>query len=271
MAFSPPVIKAGGVSRLSYDLRNVTVFGQATSVPLSDTLPPGVVVADPPDAQTTCTRGRLTAAAGSDTITFTGGVFNARASCTISVDVTSTVPGSYRNETESVTSSLGVSTAAEATLTVDPAEAPGFAKAFSPARVAPGGISRMTFAIDNAANAIAVGSLAFTDAFPDGLVVADPPNAETGCGGTFAPAASATSLAFTGGSVAAGARLHDRRGRTGAAGRRAGEPVGRARLRSARHHAGRRRDPDGERDPAVGLYGVRAAGNCAGRCLKADL
>ena len=205
MAFSPPVIRAGGVSRLSYDLRNVTVFEQATSVSLSDTLPPGVVVADPPDAQTTCTGGTLTAAAGSDTITFTGGVFDANAACTISIDMTSTVPGSYRNETESVTSSLGASTPAEATLTVDPAEAPGFARVFAPDSVRQGGETQIVFTVDNTANLIDLGELAFTDAFPDGLVVADAPNAENSCGGTFSPVAGATTLAFADGVLAAGA------------------------------------------------------------------
>ncbi len=161
-------------------------------------------MADPPDAQTTCTGGRLTAAAGAEAIAYSDGALAAGASCTIAVDVTSALAGLYPNETQSVTSSLGTSTAAEATLRVDAAGAPGFAKAFSPARVAQGEISRLTFTIDNAANLIEVGSLAFTDAFPDGLVAADPPNAETGCGGTFAPAASASSLAFSGGSVAFG-------------------------------------------------------------------
>ncbi len=203
MAFSPRAIDQGGVSTLTYTLRNGAAIG-ATSVSLSDRLPAAVAVAAPPDAQTTCTGGRLTAAAGTREIAYSEGALAAGASCTIAVDVTSALAGLYPNETESVTSSLGTSTAAEATLTVDPAEAPGFAKAFSPARVDPGGISRLTFTIDNAANPIAVGSLAFTDAFPDGLVAADPPNAETACGGTFAPAASAASLAFSGGSVAAG-------------------------------------------------------------------
>ena len=69
----------------------------------------------------------------------------------------------------------------------------------------PGGVSTLTFTIDNTANILEVGSLAFDDSFPNGLVVADSPNVSTTCGGTFAPAAGATSLAFADGSVAAGA------------------------------------------------------------------
>ena len=203
MMFDLATIRQGGVSTLTYELDNGAAIA-ATSVALSDTLPADVVVADPPDAQTTCSGGMLIAAADGDMINFTDGMLAPGAVCTISVDVTSATPGSYPNSTESVISSLGTSTLAQATLIVNPADALGFAKAFSPTTVAPGGVSTLTFTINNGANALKVGSLAFTDAFPNGLVVADPTTAETTCGGTFAPAAGADSIAFTGGSIAAG-------------------------------------------------------------------
>ena len=60
----------------------------------------------------------------------------------------------------------------------------GFSKAFSPATVAPGEIFRLTYTIDNSANSIEVGLLAFTDFFPS---VAVTPNAATTCGEVFAP------------------------------------------------------------------------------------
>ena len=202
MGFSPSTIAQGGVSRLSYDLRNDAAVG-ATSISLSDTLPADVAVADVPDARTTC-GGTVTAAAGGNQISYSGGAVAAGDACAISVDVTSAVAGSYSNGPESVTSSLGASTPVQATLTVDAADAPVFSKAFSPDTIAPGGISRLTFTIDNGANLIDVGSLAFTDAFPAGLVVAGTPNGSTTCGGTFAPGASDVSLAFTGGAVAVG-------------------------------------------------------------------
>ena len=202
MGFSPSTIAQGGVSRLSYDLGNAAAVG-ATSISLSDTLPADVTVADAPNAATTC-GGTVTAAAGGDTIAFADGELAAGDTCAISVDVTSAVAGSYLNGPESVTSSLGASTPVQATLMVDAADALVFTKAFSPDTIAPGGISRLTFTIDNGANLIDVGSLAFTDAFPAGLVVAGTPNGSTTCGGTFAPGASDVSLAFTGGAVAAG-------------------------------------------------------------------
>ena len=204
MSFSPSTIAQGGVSRLSYELNNGAAVA-ATSISLSDTLPADVAVAPEPNAATTCGGGTLTAAAGGDTIAFADGALAAGATCAISVDVTSAVAGSYSNATEAVTSSLGASTPVSATLTVDAADAPGFAKVFDPATIDPGGISRLTFTIDNTANAVEAADLAFTDAFPAGLVVAGAPNGSTTCGGTFAPGASDVSLAFTGGAVAVGA------------------------------------------------------------------
>ena len=125
MEFSPSTIAQGGVSRLSYGLRNDAAVG-ATSISLSDTLPADVVVAGVPDASTTCGGGTVTAAAGGDTVAFADGELAAGVSCTISVDVTSAVAGSYSNGPETVTSSLGDSTPVSATLTVTAAVVPAF-------------------------------------------------------------------------------------------------------------------------------------------------
>ena len=57
MEFSPSTIAQGGVSRLSYDLRNDAAVG-ATSISLSDTLPADVVVAGVPDARRPAPAGR---------------------------------------------------------------------------------------------------------------------------------------------------------------------------------------------------------------------
>ena len=204
MSFSPAAIGQGGVSRLTYGLDNGAAVA-AASVSLSDSLPAGVVLADPPDAQTTCTGGTLTAAAGGSEVSYSGGTLGAGATCTIAVDVTSTAAGSHRNSTETVTSSLGASPPAEATLTVDAAAAPDFARVFSPDTIPQGGETQIVFTVDNTANAIAMTGMAFDDPLPSGVSVADTPGASNSCGGTFSPVAGATTLAFTGGVLAAGA------------------------------------------------------------------
>ena len=205
MAFTPTTIAQGSISTLSYTLSNGAAIA-ATEVSLADTLPADMMLADVPDARTTCTGGTLSAAAGGNTIAFADGDLAAGETCTVSVDVTSSVTGSYTNPTESLTSSLGTSTPAEATLSVNAAGAPGFAKAFSPATIDPGGVSTLTFTINNAANAVNVEALAFNDNFPDGMIVAPDPDTQTSCtGGTISAAAGGASVGYSGGGVTAGA------------------------------------------------------------------
>ena len=205
MAFTPTTIAQGGISTLSYTLSNGAAI-TATEVSLADMLPTDMMLADVPDARTTCTGGTLSAAAGGSDVSWSGGTLAAGETCTVSVDVTSSVAGSYTNPTESLTSSLGTSTPATATLTVTAADALGFAKAFSPATIDPGGVSTLTFTINNAANAINVEALAFNDNFPDGMIVAPDPDTQTSCtGGTISAAAGGASVGYSGGGVTAGA------------------------------------------------------------------
>ncbi|MCP4367703.1 MAG: hypothetical protein GY797_06270, partial [Deltaproteobacteria bacterium] len=171
---------------------------------LNDPLPAGVVVATPPNASTTCTGGTITAAAGAGVISYSGGTATAGAICTLQVDVTSATAGAYVNVTDDLTSSLGNSGPATANLTVT--AIPTFAKSFSPDSIAEGGVSTLTFVIDNSANVVAATSLNLNDPLPAGVVVATPPNASTTCtGGTITAAAGAGVISYSGGTATAGA------------------------------------------------------------------
>ena len=154
MSFQPTAIRAGGVSRLTYELRNEAAVG-ASLILLSDTLPADVVVADPPNAQTTCTGGVLTAVAGGSEVSYSDdgevGLLSSSSACTITVDVTSAAAGSYPNETGSVISSLGVSTPASATLTVDEAAPLSVSMAFEPTAIRAGGVSTLSYTLSNGA------------------------------------------------------------------------------------------------------------------------
>ena len=145
-----------------------------TEMVFDDSLPSGVSVADTPGAGNSC-GGTFSPVAGATTLSFTGGTLAAGATREIRVTVRTIEAGTLTGREVTLTSSIATATAAEATLTVDPADAPVFSKAFSPATIDPGGVSTLTFTIDNEANLIAVGSLAFTDDFPDGLIVAGCP------------------------------------------------------------------------------------------------
>ena len=201
--FLPDTIRQGGETEIVFTVDNGANAIAMTGMAFADSLPSGVSVADTPGTVNGC-GGTFSPVAGATTLAFTGGVLAAGATCELRVTVRALEAGTLTGPAVALTSNIATASAAEATLTVDAVDALGFARAFSPATVDPGGVSRLTYRIDNGANAFEVGSLAFTDAFPDGLAVAGTPDASTTCGGTFAPAALATSLAFSGGRVAAG-------------------------------------------------------------------
>ncbi|WP_257385962.1 DUF11 domain-containing protein [Tahibacter caeni] len=74
-------------------------------------------------------------------------------------------------------------------------------KTFTPATMTVNGTSTVTVTLGNTGAAAATG-VAFTDNLPAGLVVANPANAATTCGGTVAAAAGASSFSLSGASIA---------------------------------------------------------------------
>jgi hypothetical protein len=111
------------------------------------------------------------------------------------------------NTSGDLTSSAGNSGSTVATLTVSAAPVPpAFDSAFAPDTIIVGGVSTLTFTIDNAGNTSDTTALDFTDNLPAGVEVAAVPNAATTCtGGTLTAAAAGTNISYTGGTVAAGA------------------------------------------------------------------
>src|SRR5690606_30117448 len=68
------------------------------SEPLIDQLPAGLVVATPSNATTTCASGLVEAASDTGTVRLSGPVsIAAQSTCTVSVDVTSSVADRYYN------------------------------------------------------------------------------------------------------------------------------------------------------------------------------
>lgn len=86
-----------------------------------------------------------------------------------------------------------------------PPAPPEISKGFAPAAISTGSVSTLTFTLTNPNDFTSLTGVSFTDDLPSGLEVAATPNATaTSCGSpTWAPAASATSLSFSGGTIAA--------------------------------------------------------------------
>ena len=202
--FSPDSIAPGGTSTLTFTINNTGSLVSATSLDFTDNLPTGVVIAPAPNDSTTC-GGTPTATAGAGTVSFTGGTVGASASCTVTVDVTSSAVAAHENTSGALESSAGTSGTAIDTLTVTAQALPVFSKVFSPDSIVPGGTSTLTFTINNAGSLVSATSLDFTDNLPTGVVVAPTPNDSTTCGGTPTAPAGAGTVSFTGGTVGASA------------------------------------------------------------------
>ncbi len=203
-AFAASPIPAGAITTLTFSIDNGASILAATDLAFSDPLPAGLVIADPPNPGSTCD-GAITAAPGSGTIGFSAGNVGAGATCSVSVDIRALTDGTLTNTTSPLTSSSGESAPATAVITVQPAPVPLFAKVFATNPIPAGGVTTLSFAIDNSASQLATSGLAFSDPLPAGLVIADPAGATSTCGGALVAAPGTGLIDFSGGTVAAGA------------------------------------------------------------------
>ncbi|MDR2710399.1 MAG: DUF11 domain-containing protein [Burkholderiales bacterium] len=108
----------GGTATLTFVVINTTDYQAKPGWSFTDTLPTGVTVANPVVKNTTCDSGTVTATAGGSTVEATGNLLAGatNATCTITVEVTSSILGTYPNGPSNVTA-IGVDEHNTATLT----------------------------------------------------------------------------------------------------------------------------------------------------------
>ncbi len=105
-SFSPNPIVAGGTSTLTFTLTNSNTTTALTGISFTDTYPSGMTNGTPLTTGNTCS-GTLTAAAGGNSISLSGGGIAANGSCTITVVVTTSTFGRNTNTSSSVSSTNG--------------------------------------------------------------------------------------------------------------------------------------------------------------------
>ncbi|PCM43531.1 SdrD B-like domain-containing protein [Marinobacter sp. ANT_B65] len=163
----------------------------------TDNLPDGLVIAQTPDAATTCS-GSVNVVPSGQTVRLTGGVISANASCTVSVDVLSNVAGTYTNTlpTGAVRTTEGVTNSETTQARIVISSPPTVAKQFEPAVIAQNGISRLTVYVNNPNDSAMTLTSALVDTLPvspGDVIVAAAPD----IGGTC-PSAAVTAGAGTG-------------------------------------------------------------------------
>ena len=174
-SFSPATIVERGVSTLSISLGNGNAVGTALTANLVDTLPANVVVANPPSIQVTagCTAANVVAVAGTGTVTYLSGGNIPAGGCSIAVNVTSALAGTYTNSIAAgqLQTGLGINlVGTSAPLQVNLAP-PTLAKAFSPSNITTGGSSTLTITLGNSNASAVTLSAPLVDNLPAGVTV----------------------------------------------------------------------------------------------------
>ena len=194
-AFNPTAIDQGATSTLTITLGNPNTSALTLASPMIDTLPTNVVVATPPGIGGTCTVGQIAATAGGNTVAYATGASIPPAGCTITVNVTSSVAGSYTNTILAgglVSNEAGANPVpTNAGLVVRAPGEPTVLKAFSPSTINPGGVSKLTITLGNSNATVATLTADLVDTLPADVLVATSPV----IGGTCAPMSNIEAVA----------------------------------------------------------------------------
>lgn len=200
-SFAPASINAGDTSVMTITLTNPNTAAAITGAAFTDVYPAGLVNTNSAAAATTCV-GSVSAVDNGSSLQLAGATIPANGSCTVTVNVTSALGGSYNNSTGTVTTgNAGNGVAASATLTV--IGPPTAAKSFGTSPIAIGGTSLLTITLTNPNAGTALSGIAFTDTYPAGMT--NTTVAGGTCAGSKTAAIGGNTLALSGGTLAAGA------------------------------------------------------------------
>jgi len=179
--FSPNTIAAGSTSTLTITLGNPEATNAVLSANLVDTLPANVNVASSPNIGGTCP-GTTNATAGGTTVTYTSGSVIPPGSCTITVDVTSSTPGTHTNTIAvgDLQTNFGNNTLESTDDLIVNAVAPTITKSFATDPIAYGATSNLTITLGNINTSDATLTAALVDTLPTSgngdVVIATPAN-----------------------------------------------------------------------------------------------
>ena len=187
--FGAATIPLNTSTGLTFTIGNPNGTPALSGVGFTDSLPWGFVVSTPSGINGSCGGGTITAVAGSASISLSDANLGAAASCTFTVDVTSTRAGVKKNTTSVVTSTQGGNgeSASDSITVVAP---PVISEVFGAASTLVGGSTSLSFSITNPNMTVALTDIGVSDTLPSGLVVAKPNSRSGSCGGGAITAAA---------------------------------------------------------------------------------
>jgi len=198
-SFGAPTIPLNGSTSLTFIVSNPNTSVALSGVSFTDNLPAGLQVSAPNGLSGSCGTGTITAVPTGSTIQLTGALIPPSTNCIFFVNVKGVTAGVQNNVTGTVLSvegGIGLTASASTTVVAPPT----IAAAFSPATIAVGSTSTLTFTVTNPSTTVALTGIAFLETLPASLPVAN--GSSTVCGGTLTTVAP-TGIFFSGGSLAA--------------------------------------------------------------------
>jgi uncharacterized repeat protein (TIGR01451 family) len=210
-SFSPTSINLNSTSTLTLSVRNNATSLAANNVSYVDTLPVNLKYSGGTvnvSGCTTNTAPTITNGTNNNSIiTVTGRTITAGGTCTMTIPVTSTIPGTYTNTiaANSITSTQNWTDPNDRSATLTVNSPLTINKSFNATNIAPGGTSRLTINVGNGNTTQAVNGLALTDSFPTNFSIANPANiSKTNCGATSTVTGNPgnTQLSISGGTIA---------------------------------------------------------------------
>jgi uncharacterized repeat protein (TIGR01451 family) len=165
-SFSPATIPTSGTSTLSLVITNANPIA-LTGVGFTDPFPTNLVVSSTPTVTSNCSSG--SPSAGSSSLTLSGASIPANSSCTIAVQVTSTVPGSLANTTSGVSSNESATGAVSNTATLTVSSIDLQVKKSHSGTFTVGSTGTYTITVNNAGTGPTSGTITVTDTLPTGL------------------------------------------------------------------------------------------------------
>lgn len=202
--FDPLTVFGGSSSTISIQLINPNDV-VLTGIKLTDAMPTGMYIADPVNASTGTCGGTITAAPGSSTFSFSGGVIAASKRCTLTLSITMNVNGNRTNTiaANAVTSFNGAKNPQPASASLTNLPGASISKFFTPNSLVAGDTTTLTIRIKNTGN-IALSGIGLTDTLPSGLIILSSPSPTNACNGSLTTDIPNRKITLTGGSLMAG-------------------------------------------------------------------
>jgi len=206
-SFSPVSVNVGSTSVLSIQLTNPNSVA-VSGVAFTDTYPTNMKNTTTPAGAITGSAGcsgTVTAASGGGSVKLASGVIPANGSCTVSVNTTISVSGSYTNTIAAggVTTSNAGSNSAAVSANLNGPQPPTLTEAFGAGSIASGGNTSLALTIGNTNGVAITLSSTFTNALPAGMTIGTAGNSGT-CTGVTATAGANSYTMANGSSIPVG-------------------------------------------------------------------